>query len=638
MLRMKSVIVAALCVLCQASSVSAQSRTLRWSHLAVTAHLDNEGRLHVQERHSIVFDGEWNGGERTFRQSLETVIQLERVSRVDESGNPIPMHEDKSLARVDDYGWANSNTLRWRSRLPSDPPFEHREITYLLEYTAANILIPGADSYLLDHNFGLPDLEWPIDEYSVDLTLDPVWQPLEAIPQHITRSHRPHGENVTVASHLRHTGSTPPAAVNHGASAWLRYALLALLLAAPLWTGLQFRRRERAIGRLDPLPDSAVDRAWLETHILKFPPEVVGAAWDDRTDAAEVAAVIARLVQEGKLSSRVEKSGRKDELVLTLLRPKDSFDGYEASLVKALFFDGDTTSTERIKAHYKSQGFDPVSKIRAPLDRKAGELAGRNGAPKVARSPTVTLALAGGLLLGLGCLTGALNIIGALVSGCIVLLGYVGGFVGAVDYRRRLSRLAFFTVEFIPAILVIVVAPALLLMRVGGLRFNGAMLGGIVLLSIAAVRSIFNLAMSRDAGECLQHRRRLAAARNYFARELRRPQPALDDSWFPYVLAFGLGADADRWFRSFGGTSAAATPAGTLGSPSPSSHSSSTTGGSGSRGWTGAAGGASGGAGASGTWAVAATAMAAGVASPSSAGSGGGGGGGSSGGGGGGGW
>ena len=185
---MKWKILVTLFVFFAASYASADSRTLRWSRLAVIAHLDADGRLHVQERHSIVFDGDWNGGERTFRQSLENVLHLDRISRIDASGQVIPLREDKSFTNVDDYAWANSNTLRWRTRLPSDPPFQHREITYLLEYTDANILIPTDDSYLLDHNFGLPDLEWPIDVYSVDLTLDPVWQPLDSIPQHITRS------------------------------------------------------------------------------------------------------------------------------------------------------------------------------------------------------------------------------------------------------------------------------------------------------------------------------------------------------------------------------------------------------------------------------------------------------------------
>jgi Predicted membrane protein (DUF2207) len=587
---MKSKILVTLFVVFAASYASADSRTLRWSRLAVIAHLDADGRLHVQERHSVVFDGDWNGGERIFRTSLENVLHLDRISRIDASGRVIPLLEDKSFTHVDDYAWTDSYTLRWRSRLPSDPPFQHREITYLLEYTDANILIPTDDSYLLDHNFGLPDLQWPIDVYSVDLTLDPVWQPLDSIPKHIARSNAPHGENVTVTAHLRHAGATLPAAVNFGAPAWLRYALLALLLAGSAFVGGLFWRRERALGRFEPLPDPAsIDRRWLDEHVFKFPPEVVGAAWDDRTDAAEVAAVIARLVQEGKLSSRIEKRGVKhDELVLTLLRRKDSFEGYEASLVKALFIEGDTTSTEKIKAHYKNQGFDPVSKIRDPLKRRVGQMAGQAGAPKVGRTWTLIFAIAGMVLLVLGGFAGPLNILGALVTACIVVALYVAGFFGAIDYRRRLSNLGLFTVEFIPAVLLILAVPAILLLRMVGFRFATFMLSGLVLVSLAAIRSVFNLAKSRDAGDRLENRRRLTAARDYFVRELRRPNPALDDAWFPYLVAFGLGANADRWFRSFGGNSGVAPSSrSTFASSSEPTLGSSSSSGSG---WTGGGG------------------------------------------------
>jgi hypothetical protein len=412
--RMKLKALVTLFVFFAASYASADSRTLRWSRLAVTAHLDADGRLHVQERHSIVFNGDWNGGERVFRQSLENELNVDEISRIDESGRAIALHKDKSLTHVDDYGWADSNTLRWRSRLPSDPPFQNREITYLLEYTDTNILIPTTDgSYLLDHNFGLPDLQWPIDAYSLDLSLDPAWQPLESVPKHIARSNVPHGENVTVAAHLRHAGAALPAAVNFGAPALLRYALLALLLAGSAFFGWQYWRRERALGRFAPLPDAvSIDRRWLDEHVFKFLPEVIGAAWDDRTDAAEVAAVVARLVHEGKLSSRIEKGGgfKKDELFLTLAQKKDSFAGYEAALVDSLFVDGDTTSTAKIKAHYKNKGFDPVSKIRAPVEREVRKMAGRNDAAKLGWKLPLILAFAGVGLLVLGGVAGVLGV------------------------------------------------------------------------------------------------------------------------------------------------------------------------------------------------------------------------------------
>jgi uncharacterized membrane protein YgcG len=631
----KWTILATLFVVFGASAAFAQSRTLRWTRLAITAHLDADGRLHVEERHAIVFNGDWNGGERIFRLEMDHDIHLDRVSRIDESGAAVPLRENKELTQVDDYGWTDSKTLRWRSRLPSDPPFQDREITYVLEYTLSNILIPEDGSYLIDHNFGLPDLEWPIDALSVDLSIDPVWQGRESVPAHLTRTKALRGENVTVTARLTRADATRPAGVKFGAPAWLRAALIALLLGGAGLFGLQFWQREKAIGRFEPLPDPAsIDRRWLEKHLLAYPPEVVGAAWDDRTSAAEVAALIARLAQEGKLSSRVDDNG---ELVLTLLRPRGSLEGYEGELVNSLFIDGDTTSTSKIKAYYKTSGFDPVSKIREPLKELIGETTGTNSAPPVERKWTALLALTGVALVVLGGAGGSVNILGGILAGLLILFLYLPGLAGAIDYRRRLSNLGLSSVEFVPMILLLLAVPAFVIVGMTSLRFDGLMLAGVVLVSLAAVRSILNLAKSRDGGERLENRRRLTAARDYFARELRKPTPALDDGWFPYVLAFGLGKHADRWFRSFAGESARVSSSSTTFDSSSGSRSGSSSGG----GWTGFGGGASGGAGATGAWAVAATAMASGVASPSSSGSGGssgGSGGGSSGGGGGGGW
>jgi len=604
-------------------------RTLRWSRLAVTAHLDADGRLHVQERHSIIFNGDWNGGERIFRKNVESELNVEGVSRIDSSQRAIPLRYNKSLAHVDDYAWHDSNTLRWRSRLPTDPPFQNREITYVIDYAQSNILIPVDDAYLLDHNFGLPDLQWPIDAYSLDLTFDPAWQP--NAPRHITRASLPHGGNVTVTERLQHTGAAPPAAVNAGVSDPIRYAIAALLIIGTAFLALWFWRRERTIGRFKPLPDPAsIDRPWLDENVFKVLPEVVGAAWDDRTGAAEVAAVIARMVHEGKMSSRVEKGGlfKSDDLVLTLLRDKDSFDGYEKSLVKSLFIGGDTTSTEKVKAWYKAKkrGFDPAGLIRSPLERKARELGKKSDAPKAGWAPTIFLFLAGVALLIFGGFYGPLNILGAAVTSGIVIALFIFGLIGALDYRHRITRLEFFAIEFVPQLLLIFAVPAIAL----SFRFGVFMLAGIVLFSLAAIRAILTAAMSSDAGGRLERRRRLAAAREWFARELRRPDPALEDSWFPYLLAFGLGANVDRWFHAFGGKSSGGGSSSSFGSTSTSTSSSGS-------GWTGG-GGAFGGAGASGAWGAAAAGMAAGVASPGSGGGGGGGGGGSSGGGGGGGW
>jgi hypothetical protein len=82
-------------------------------------------------------------------------------------------------------------------------------------------------------------------------------------------------------------------------------------------------------------------------------------------------------------------------------------------------------------------------------------------------------------------------------------------------------------------------------------------------------------------------RRASIAARRFFERELAQPKPQMKDSWFPWVVAFGLGPAVDRWFRSFGGAASAAAVA--------SSVSGSSSSGSGS--FSGDAGGFTGGGG-----------------------------------------
>jgi len=82
---MKWTILVTLFVVFGAPEAAAQPKTLRWTRVAVAAHLDAEGRLHVEERQSIVFNGDWNGAERDFPVSSDHEFNLDRVSRIDKS-------------------------------------------------------------------------------------------------------------------------------------------------------------------------------------------------------------------------------------------------------------------------------------------------------------------------------------------------------------------------------------------------------------------------------------------------------------------------------------------------------------------------------------------------------------------------
>ena len=531
---------------------------------------------------------------------------------------------------MDRYAFTDATTLRWRSRLPSDPAFENIEIDYEISYTLSGVLLKRGGTYLLDHNFGLPDAKQTIEAISVDLELDPAWAAAPDFARRRSAGHLAPGSDFVVQAELWRPGGGTPSAVRTGTSRTTRLGLFFALLVAIGLMVFVFFSRESSLGRFgSPGPPESIDAAWLQKNLFSLSPEESGALWDDTVGAPEVTAVLARLTAEKKL----ETTASAKELTMCLKAPLDSFTGYEKALIESLFFGKRTeTSTSEIKSHYASTGFDPAATIRPGLLEKLSahpDFQDRSGRP--ARWPTFLLFAGGAALLALTAARGAADwgsVLGLAISS---VFWWALGLVGAMFYQRRMDRLG-------PWMLSFAFVPALFLFG----AWRGVSLGGLsplpllvgqLLLQLAIVKNLFNAARTREGPKKIARRKELVAARRFFERELSRPGPRMQDSWFPWVVAFGLGPAVDRWFHSFGG--AAGSAAGRSGS----SGSSSSAGTSLSVGGFTGAGGFSGGGGSSGAWAVAAEALAAGVSSPSSGGGGGGGGGGSSsGGGGGGGW
>jgi uncharacterized membrane protein YgcG len=618
-----------LCLLV-ATAAAGQEKRLSWRAMDVRAKLDSDGRLHVTERQAMVFTGEWNGGERIFNVRPGQSLKLEGLWRVDPATDEKKRLSEGSLSEVDRYGWTDTRTLRWRSRRPSDPTFSDTEIDYEIAYTLSGVLLRQGDTYLLDHDFAFPDRAGPIESFSLDLELDPVWQPQKPWPGRLTRGRLPPGQGVVVTLPLTYRGAARPAAARSGTTPGERRAVFGLLLAGMVAMYAVFRRREAALGRCAPGPTpGAIDPAWLEKNVFTLRPEEVGALWDENIGAPEVAAVLARLTEEKKIETKAE--GKK-KLTLRLLAPLDHFSGYEKELVEALFLGGDETDTDKIKAHYRSKGFDPAAKIKDGLESKLArhpDFQDRSMRPP--RWPSAVLISAGTLILVLSAVTKTEDpslIVGLLIFHAVV---YAVGLPVAYVLRKRVDSLDLHSIK-------ILWVPVLFLyFSWKGIALGGQtgllLLVGLLLLRLGIANNIFNVAKTRDGPKKIARRKLLTAAREFFKRELASRQPNLDDRWYPYVIAFGLGSAADRWFRAYGAPAAAAS----AGRVSSGSSSSPASGSSGS--WTGG-GGAFGGAGASASWAAAAGAIASGVATPGSGGSGGGGGGGggSSGGGGGGGW
>jgi len=621
-----------------AEAALAQEKSLHWRALDVRARLDADGRLSIAERQAMVFTGDWNGGERVFRLFPGQRLDFEKLTRVDPATGEERLLAEGNLAEVDRYSFPDSKTLRWRSRLPSDPPFDKTEIVYELKYTLSGIVRREGEVYLLEPDFAFPDRSGVIETFTLDLELDPLWRPLGPFSARLTRRGLVPGESVVVPLRLAYQGAGRPAAAVAQLPRAVRLAFPFTLLAAVVYLFVLFLRRERSLGRLAALtPPEAIDEAWLEEHLFSLKPEEAGALWDETVGPPEVAAVLARLTAEKKLETWA--SGKT--LHMRLLVPAEELEGYEKELLAALFFGGRTeTDTDAIRAHYKSKGFDPAGKIRPKLEKRLEAIGGygeRSPAPP--RLPTLLLIASGVVLLATSAFFRLQE--PGMVIGLLLFHGFLYGvglsqayFVQKKTENVPLQSLRFL---FVPALFLLFAFPAVAGGAAPAPRGEIGLLAGLLLLRVGISNNLLNLAKTRNGPRRIARRKALASARAYFDSELQKASPRLSDGWTPYLVALGLQKDMDRWFRAYGGESEASSGASVARSSSSSARSSSAS--PLSSGWTGG-GGRSGGAGASASWAAAAGALAAGVAAPSSGsgGGGGGGGGGSSGGGGGGGW
>ena len=632
---------AILCLLLGIATPLSAQRSLHWRDVAIDARLTEDGTLRVVETQTIVFTGPWNGGERRFDVRPRQHFRFEGIRRVDSTGRAHVMHEG-NLGVMDGYALVDGNTLRWRSRLPTDPPFNESPITYVLEYSYRNILVPDGRNWVLDHDFGFGDRSGVIENFSVTLhDLEPNWQPTMAFNGKWQGRNLLPGEGFVVRVPLRYVGDSE-LAVSTGADPIERALLVGVTLLLLGSIGKRLYTREKSTGRLDPLPSpDGVDEKWLEENVFVHLPEVVGAAWDNSTSAAEVAAVLARLVADGRMKSDVRDGGffGGPVLHLELLADRGRFHGYELKLIDALFERGETTTdTGRIRARYKRSGFDPSEKIRKPLQELVDAMVRANDPHRSSPLPSLFAFLFSIPLLAAA--VGREPADAPLVVGgaAAMIVCYFIALGGAAVWRNRIHDVGRAALWF----LVPIGIPLVVLLTVlasGVTRASVLALAGLCCLWLALANSVFNQARSRESLDRIALRRRLAVARSYFIRELRRDEPRLKDAWFPYLIAFGLGKHMDRWFAAFGGESEPmlSTVGYSSGSGSHGGHGHS------GGGWTGFGGGAGfSGGGSSGSWTTAVGVMAAGVSAPSSSsgggGSGGGGGGGSSGGGGGGGW
>lgn len=615
----------------------AESRELHWRELEVRARLDARGHLHVSERHQIVFDGAWNGGERSFDIRSGQDLVFDSIARLGADGSVTPLSEG-GLDEVDEYAWFEPHILRWRSRLPGDPPFRDDELGYRIDYELVDVLVnDGERQYTLAHDFAFEDRPGVIEHLEVHLELAPTWHADEPAPIVLERTSLPPGETLVLTLPLEFVGAEPPQP-----STWVERLLrhprtllrlglgLALVVAAfALWRRLG--ARARALGHLEPLvPEERIDATWLSQHVLAYRPEVLGALHDGKVGQSEVAALLARLQLEGRLASSLPPAGETrvyTDLALELLAPRESFHGYERKLVDYLFDGTQTTSTRSLRERFENAGFDPAGAIAADVRAAAQSALMAQRAQRKPRSPAVML-LTIVAVLGLNGVVANRLIdrngwpsMPIQVPALFCLASFIGfglflatGFRSAVADPDRAAR------PLHRWVLTSCLATVALLWWAPRLDPLGLVLS--FLLGVAIIGVVLWMALPDDGPGAIALRKHSEAARRYFEQQLLQPRPKLNDRWFPHLVALGLAPEIEGWFRAFGRATRALERQSENALKSSASDSSSSrerapvTGTASPDGdaprWTGG-GGQFGGGGASGTWATAATQLASGA-------------------------
>ena len=285
-----------------------QTKELHWQSLDVRAHLDADGALHVRETQGIVFNGDWNGGERRFSIRDGQRLKFERLIEKDASGNTLREFDRGDLDDIGEFRWFDGDMLRWRTHLPDDPPFRDELRIYELDYVIAGVLVRRGGRFFLDHDFAFPDRTGNIERLHGELTFDPSWRATDATDTSFDVDWLPPGQGAVRSATLEYVGTGHPLANGE-------------IRAAPLGrrSGVHLARRHVARRRCRrhtpgtrtrPLraarPPRFDRRRLARGALLRYRPEDVGAAWDGDISTHEVMAILARMSQARQISERSE--------------------------------------------------------------------------------------------------------------------------------------------------------------------------------------------------------------------------------------------------------------------------------------------------------------------------------------------
>lgn len=535
------------------------AKSLYWRAVDVQANLDADGLMHVIETQTFVFDGDWNGGERRFVVHPGQRLQLEGVELIEDSRS-IPLTRG-GLHVVNHFELTNTAVLRWRSRLPSDPPFSQKALTYRIRYTLSGVLRGQDGHFRLNHDFAFPDRTDVIEQFTSRFVLDPNWAGMPS-PHVQEQGNLGSGQGAIVLAELTHRGSSQPRFVIALTSPIGIHASLGMLVLGACLVIGYFLWQENRYGRFARVASpKTIDSAWLESNVFAYRPEVVSAialGWGSNV----VATILASLVQKRQVASRVEKRWfRRPKLSLRLLVDAETLPKEYSTLINKLFFDGNrSTDTDALLRRYAGKGLNLTGTVDALIGRELNKL------PDWSKTPRkLNWKLNGALLIGslvamvATALAGSRDGLDLLLSQ--VPAGLLTLYLGVRAAESQAWEIDWMTLRIL--MIITITAPLLgisttILLDASAKTLHVSVLATMVAWNLAVLKANLDSMRINQSARKIQIRKNMCAARQYFRAQLGSSAPQLKAKWLPYVVALGLVPKLGTLFESVDASGVAA--------------------------------------------------------------------------------
>lgn len=544
-----------------------QGEDVVWTMLDVAPRLDADGRFTVVETHEISLQGDFNTLGSDFGLGTGQSVSVKAFTELGADGaeHPYAAGDPKSAGHYAAY----PTWIEWHVKAEGTPPLARTTRRYRLEYELVHAVAPAWDlpngahpldglhpsygsplerlrdawsvwreagagltrAYRLDHDVLYPSREKvyaSLQNLGYQLTWDPkVW---ELVGPEVPMGTATRSVDFRVRRTFRRLVDAPPSAVDVEGARRRLAAILILPFGVVLLAFISM-----LFDALRGADQKPLGPELFESAVLSEPAELVQArVAGRRVSRVGFSELLERLAVERKLQVRIDTPATEETppgVTLRLLVPRDSLHPYEQEVVDALFAGQAEISTAQVQARRQ---FDPESLVSAAFARVV---------PKRPAKSYLATGIAGVLAAsGFALTVTDLQRVGAEPY------APVAAAVGALVARLGLPPAVFWvTLAGVLAQLV----PNVPIVGLGAVGVSLVMLSG-----YQGTRSNRPTTTQPEGRRLLE----LQRIRDWAAKELRKPRPALRDAWIPHLHALGLGPAVAKWRERHGGASASVAP------------------------------------------------------------------------------